>query len=268
MKSIALVALLLFGCSKKTPPAHETGSATPPTPTTTAAGSGSGFAVAETGSAAPTGNAGPRPDRTDPLSISSGMLVVHEPAGVDNRVHLWPLFDGNPKLDWGVDKDVIEKEPFVVEMGGRAQIDTFVIDAKSIELPERMPGKIKIEVSDKSATDGFETVAELQLKQPAADNMTLHRDQSQVPGRWVRVTIFDANAEDTTQQDIANLRAYGKRLVDDAASANVTGTYSDQSRRQDHLKQNGNDGHRLPQGRKGADLRSVRRPRAAVELAR
>ena len=86
MKSIALVALLLFGCSETAACSRGPGSATPPTPTTTAAGSRvPGSAVAETGTAAPTGNAGPR--RHDLLSISSGLLVVHEPKGVDSS--LW-----------------------------------------------------------------------------------------------------------------------------------------------------------------------------------
>ena len=226
---VGCIALALVGCGKKkpAPAATTTGSASP-----VAAGSGSGSnagsaaggdVAASAGSGAGSAAAGAYSDADDLLSMASGTLVVHEPKGVDNSVRLWRLFDGNTKSDWGVDKDVIEKEPFVIELAGRAQLDTFVVDAGSIELPDRLPGKIKIEVSDKSATDGFETVAELQPKQPAADGMTFKASKA-VPGRWVRVTFFDANPDDTTQQDIANLHGYGQMLTPDTG-IDVTGSY-------------------------------------------
>src|SRR4051794_16440963 len=160
MLRLVFVLLALTACHKKSSePA--TGSAGSAPPVTT--GSGSGTAAAAAVDAAPASDAAattgsPPPAGDDVLSLATGAMIGGRPKAVEPLTESWFLFDEDPTTGWNSERDEIAKTPLVLELPVKTRIDRLVLDAAQLDLDMRLPEQVVVELSDESATAGFQPI--------------------------------------------------------------------------------------------------------------
>ena len=125
-------------------------------------------------------------------------------------------------------------EAMVLEMAERSTLKTLSFDTKDTE-PETTAKNITVEISDSSATDGFQEVLATELKEHA-DNQIFELTK-QIPGRWVRLTIKD-NYGSGDYTEIMEFRGYGEQLTNNTLQ-NISGTYEMDQYGPMHIKQDG-----------------------------
>jgi outer membrane protein OmpA-like peptidoglycan-associated protein len=112
------------------------------------------------------------------------------------------------------------------------EFDTAHIDGDSNG--ERGAKQLRVEVSDESASSGFQTIADITLL-PRADKQRFAVSR-ETPGRWVKLTI-KSNFGSTEYVELMDFRAYGEQLTKTPV-ADASGTYETNYGRF-HLAQNG-----------------------------
>jgi outer membrane protein OmpA-like peptidoglycan-associated protein len=143
------------------------------------------------------------------------------------------MFDEDPTTGWA-SKDGLFDQPTVVELADRSIIRNIGFDEQGIAYDGRLPHEVVVEVSDTSATTGFQQVLKA--------TMTEQKDgysfpvTAEVPGRWVRIHVTTP-ASDAKIAQIMEFRAIGERLTHNP-TPNVTGTYQTNVG-EIHLKQEG-----------------------------
>lgn len=205
---VFLVASLCLACSKKQEIAvtSTTFSTTAQTATTSSAATTSG-SIAHSAE--------------DLLGLASGALVVVKSTPADSNGDAWHMFDEDPLTGWTSDTGKFN-EPNVVELADRSVIRNVSFDFASVEYDGRIPRQVTLEMSDTSAKEGFQPIADLTIAQEQKDGVTFPV-AAQVPGRWLRITVKSLSGTGGYAQ-IMELRAFGDRLTK-TPPPKVTGTY-------------------------------------------
>lgn len=166
------------------------------------------------------------------VALASGALPVQLAAAPEQGASAYYMFDEDPQTGWA-SQDNKPYEPTVVELPDRSIIHSVEFDEARIEYDGRLPREVVVEMSDKSATDGFQQIADVSFTEQK-DGLAFPVS-AQVPGRWVRVKVKQASSANISQ--IMEFRAFGERLTHNP-SPNVTGTYETNNGKF-HLKQQG-----------------------------
>jgi outer membrane protein OmpA-like peptidoglycan-associated protein len=191
-----------------------------------------GFAgknVAQTGQA-------PQTPNTEPslVSFSAGALVVQKPQEYSDGWSAFNMLDENPQTGWATPKGVTTNQVTVIELQEKTLLKRLEFDIAGVDGPKRGAKDVDVEMSDTSATSGFQKIASVTLRD-AADRQQFPVSAS-VPGRWVRLTAKD-NQGSPDYIEIMDFRGYGTQLTH-TPFPNVSGTY-DTNYGKMHLLQQG-----------------------------
>lgn len=176
------------------------------------------------------------------LAFGAGTVVVQqtsESASSDSRAR--QLIDESG-FAWQTGDGKTADQSVTLELPARTTFKTFVFDTAS---PTHLDGSsartVRIEVSDESATSGFQTVLEATLQDSASrggvDGQSFAASR-EIPARWVRYTAVD-NFGSSRFILTKELFGYGAQETR-APIAGVSGTYRMESIGELHLKQDGN----------------------------
>jgi outer membrane protein OmpA-like peptidoglycan-associated protein len=214
------LAAVVFACGKKeaTPPASTSTVATA-TASSTATASPTTAAAAETPSL---------------ISFSSGALIVKKPQEYSEGWSAFWLLDDKATSGWATPENAIAPQTIVIALPERTQLDRLSFDTGSIDGDGRGAKDITVEMSDTSATDGFQQIAAVSL-QDKADNQSVPVS-AQVAGRWLRVVVKN-NHGSPQYIELMEIRGFGKQLTQ-TPFADASGTY-DTNYGKFHLKQEG-----------------------------
>ena len=225
-------ALLLAACGK-----HD--DAPPAAPPAVASAAPAAAPVA-----APTGDAqaaAPAEPGRDWLAFGAGTVVVQassEAASSDSRAR--QLIDESG-FAWQTGDGQVAAQSVTLELPARTTFKRFVFDTASPTYLDGSSAKnVRIEVSDESATAGFQTVLEATLKDSdskgGVDGQAFDAAK-QLPARWLRYTALD-NFGSTRFILTKELSGYGTQEAR-TPIASVSGTYRVESIGDLHLKQDG-----------------------------
>lgn len=155
------------------------------------------------------------------LSLQEGALPVVVPANY-GRWHAYQMLDDSPQSGWACRKGAINGNVFVFEMAAQANLGRFEFDNANVDAKGAGAKEVLVEVSDTSATAGFNRVLETSLADltdgqvfPAA---------TPAPGRWVRLTIVN-NQGNGEWTELFGFRGFGEK-PDVSLPDNVSGTYA------------------------------------------
>jgi len=220
--AVLVLAAVVFACGKKeaAPPASASSGTSATTSTTAAvATSTSATASAET---------------PNLISFSSGALIVQKPQEYSEGWSAFWLLDDKATSGWATPENSIAPQTIVIALPERTQLDRLSFDTGSIDGDGRGAKDITVEMSDTSATAGFQQIAAVSL-QDKADNQSFPVS-AQVPGRWLRVVVKN-NHGSPQYIELMEIRGFGKQLTQ-TPFADASGTY-DTNYGKFHLKQEG-----------------------------
>jgi outer membrane protein OmpA-like peptidoglycan-associated protein len=218
---VLCIAAAALSCKKK----EDASAAQAPPTATTAPASASASPPASTDAAAAA------PSLT---SFSAGALIVQKPQELDANWGAFWLLDEKHDTGWASPENVVTPQTLVIALPERTQLDRLVFDTGGTDGEGRGAKDITAEMSDQSATSGFQPIGNVSL-QDKADDQSFPLSAA-VPGRWLRLTI--ANNHGSTQYtELFDVRGYGKQLAQ-TAFPNVSGTYAT-NYGNFHLKQEG-----------------------------
>ncbi|HWW60778.1 MAG TPA: OmpA family protein, partial [Thermoanaerobaculia bacterium] len=204
MRKTLALTLLLFACGRKETTVATTTAAAPPPPTTESAPA-----------PAPAANA------PSLLAFSSGALIVQRPQEYSSNWGAETLFDEETSSGWASPENVVTPQTVVVEMPERSQVETLNFDNERVDGEGRAAKDITVEVSDTSASTGFQKIADVSLAN-TTPNQTFPVSAS-VPGRWLKLTIKNNyGAKDFIE--LFDVKAFGKQLTH-TPFTNISGTY-------------------------------------------
>lgn len=181
------------------------------------------------------------------LAFGAGTIVVantSQSAGSDDSAR---KLNDESGFGWKSAEGQIENQSVTLEMPARTTFKTFVFDTKQPTTPDGRAAKdVIIEISDVSATDGFQTILEATLKDDPNPNYRngfdnqLFSVQKEVAGRFIRYTAKNNYGSRVTIHT-AELYGYGEQEPRSPVG-NISGTYKVPGIIGDgvHLKQEGN----------------------------
>ena len=178
---------------------------------------------------------------TDFLAFGAGAVVVDKTSEAENSDYSARHLIDESSSGWKTADGATENQSVTLELAARTTFKTFVFDTHQPTYYDGRAAKdVTVEVSDESATGGFQTILTATLKD--SDNKTGVDDQSftvekQIPARFVRYTAknnFGADVIFTKE-----LFGYGEQEPR-APVPNVSGTYKMGALQFLHLKQEGN----------------------------
>ena len=221
-----LVSLMIAGCARKeaapTQPSRSSVTTTSSTVTTSMA-----TTTAPSASAA---------DSQEPslVSFSSGALIAQKPQEYSESWSAFWLLDEKATTGWASPQNVITPQTMVIALPEKTELNRLEFDTEHVDGEHRGAKDVSVEISDVSATSGFQKLAEVSLRDKA--------DQQSFPvaapaaGRWVRLTVKN-NWGAADYIELMDFRAFGKQLTH-TPFANASGTYAT-SFGNFHLKQEG-----------------------------
>lgn len=176
------------------------------------------------------------------LAFGAGTVVVtttSESRSSDSRAR--QLIDESG-FAWMTADGQISDQSVTFELPARTTFKRFIVDTASPTYLDGSSAKdVLIEVSDASATDGFQAIAQGTLADSGSrggvDGQVLEATQA-LPARWLRFTAKD-NFGSTRFILTKELSGYGEQEAR-APIASVSGTYRMPSVGELHLKQDGN----------------------------
>lgn len=168
------------------------------------------------------------------LSFGAGALVASKTSETEESSRF--LIDEAEFNGWTTADNQTENQSIVLELPARTTLKTIAFDTRQPTYYDHRAVKdVKVEVSDASATDGFQTIFEGSLKEDI-DKQNFPVSQT-VAGRFVRYTAknsFGSPKVIFTKE----IRGYGEQEPL-AALTNVSGTYAVKGSGNLHLKQEG-----------------------------
>src|SRR5580658_7559722 len=178
----------------------------------------------------------PQNPNTEPslVSFSAGALVVQKPQEYSDGWSAFNMLDENPQTGWATPKGLTTNQVTVIELQEKTLLKRLEFDIAGVDGPKRGAKDVDVEMSDTSATSGFQKIASVTLRD-AADRQQFPVSAS-VPGRWVRLTAKD-NQGSPDYIEIMDFRGYGTQLTH-TPFPNVSGTY-DTNYGKMHLLQQG-----------------------------
>ncbi|MEA2339504.1 MAG: OmpA-OmpF porin, family [Thermoanaerobaculia bacterium] len=221
--AVLSVAAVVFACGKK--------EAAPPAPassdTSAAASTSAAAATASTTTGAAT-------DTPNLISFSSGALIVQKPQEYSEGWSAFWLLDDKATSGWATPENSIAPQTIVIVLPERTQLDRLSFDTGSIDGDGRGAKDVTVEMSDTSATSGFQQIAAVSL-QDKADNQSF-AVSAPVPGRWLRVVVKN-NHGSPQYIELMEIRGFGRQLTQ-TPFADASGTY-ETNYGKFHLKQEG-----------------------------
>lgn len=155
------------------------------------------------------------------ISFSAGALVVQTPQEYGSGWTAFQIFDERPDTGWASPEGVLAPQTVVVALPERTVLDRLAFDTAQIDGDGRGAKDVTVEMSDASAKEGFQKIADVSLKD-RADNQTFPVS-AKVPGRWLRLTIKN-NHGSKEYTELMDLRATGQQLTH-TPFADISGTY-------------------------------------------
>ncbi|HEX3067348.1 MAG TPA: OmpA family protein [Thermoanaerobaculia bacterium] len=224
---IAVVSLLLNGCARK-----ETA---PVTSETTSTSSTASTAVSNTASAAATTTTAAA-DSQEPslVSFSSGALIALKPQEYNETWSAFRILDEKATTGWATPKGVITPQSIVIALPEKTELNRLEFDTASADGDLRGAKDVVVEVSDVSATSGYQKIADVSL-QDKTDKQSFPVAAA-VPGRWVSLNVKNNNGS-PDYIELMDFRGFGKQLTHTEFS-NASGTYATNFGNF-HLKQEG-----------------------------
>jgi outer membrane protein OmpA-like peptidoglycan-associated protein len=218
--SALFLAVVVFACGKKE-------AAVPASTSTAATATAASTATASTTTAAAS-------ETPSLISFSSGALIVQKPQEYSEGWSAFWLLDDKATSGWATPENSIAPQTIVIALPERTQLDRLSFDTGSIDGDGRGAKDITVEMSDASATSGFQQIAAVSL-QDKADNQSFPVS-AQVPGRWLRVVVKN-NHGSPQYIELMEIRGFGKQLTQ-TPFADASGTYETNFGKF-HLKQEG-----------------------------
>ena len=178
----------------------------------------------------------------DWLAFGAGTIIIDKTSETNNSTETARHLIDESGFGWRTADGQIENQSLTLELPARTTFKTFVFDtAQPTYYDGRAPKDIIVEVSDESATSGFQTVLEATLQDNSnkngVDNQTFPVSK-EVAARWVRYTAKNNDGSNCCILT-KELSGYGEQEPR-AAIPNVSGTYKMESVSVLHLKQDGN----------------------------
>jgi outer membrane protein OmpA-like peptidoglycan-associated protein len=222
---IALVSLVLSGCARKEAAPARSDSSESSTSSTAA----SSTTVATTTTTASA-------DSQEPslVSFSSGALIAQKPQEYDETWSAFRILDEKATTGWATPKEVITPQSIVIALSEKTELNRLEFDTASADGDHRGAKDVSVEVSDVSATSGFQKIADVSL-QDKTDKQSFPVAAA-VSGRWVRLNVKN-NWGSPDYIELMDFRGYGKQLTH-TAFPNASGTY-ETNFGNFHLKQEG-----------------------------
>ena len=226
---IALVSLVVSGCAGKEAAPAKSGSSESSTSSTAASTAASSTTAATATTSAPS-------DSQEPslVSFSSGALIAQKPQEYSETWSAFRILDEKPTTGWATPKGVITPQTIVIVLPEKTELHRLEFDTEHADGEHRGAKDVTVEISDVSATSGFQKLADVSLRD-RADKQGLPV-ASPAAGRWVRLNIKN-NWGSADYIELMDFRAFGKQLTH-TPFANASGTYATDYGKF-HLKQEG-----------------------------
>ena len=172
---------------------------------------------------APASAAVPQPPAQDMLAFAAGTQIVAKPQDNQGLFQMDSdpinLIDEAASTDWTA---IAKPVPVVVfELPERTEVERLVFDSAGLNRDEKSPKSVKVELSDAGIDRGYTTILETQLEKARNDQSFAVAEKT--VGRWLRLSVASNYGDDYV--GMTGLHAYGKQLTQDAALADVSGTY-------------------------------------------
>jgi outer membrane protein OmpA-like peptidoglycan-associated protein len=156
------------------------------------------------------------------VSFSAGALIVVSPQEYGGGWGALGIIDERPESGWATPEGVLSPQATVIELPERSVLKTLSFDLAHTDGPNRGAKDVMVEMSDTSATSGFQKIGQVVLKEKV-DNQTFPVI-AEVPGRWVRLTVQTNHGADD-YMELMDFRATGTQLTRTSV-ANISGTYN------------------------------------------
>ncbi len=176
----------------------------------------------------------------DLLSFAEGTTIVQPAFEYLSAAAFGPiaLIDSTTNINWVSDPEDAKKGlVLVLEMPEKAAFKTLAFDNDTSGMGGTDSGvkDFTVEVSDVSATSGFQEILSASLKK--GENDQRFSITKSIAGRWVRATFKNNYGGDYLS--VAEMRGYGDAPLP-ALSTNLSGTYANKNGDGDyHVKQDG-----------------------------
>jgi hypothetical protein len=126
----------------------------------------------------------------DYLAFALGTIIVQSPKDSDNAQLAWSpynLIDEDAGTSWQSNPGAVKNQVFVFEMPEKTLLKKFAFD-NNASFDDNESKDIAVEISDTSATSGFQEVLNTALVKKVGQELAVTKP---VPGRWVRLTVND-----------------------------------------------------------------------------
>lgn len=183
------------------------------------------------------------------VSLLAGGFVAKRPSEWGEYQSAFNLLDERLTSNWATKKGVTGPQEMVVALPEKALLKTVEFSSGSVESQFKgcSAKDITVEMSDTSATEGFQKIAEVALKD-RQDNQRFPVS-AEVPGRWVRVTVQNNHGSEDVIE-LTEFRAFGTQLTQ-TPFGDVSGTYQTDYAGLLHIKQEGTSVAGCYEARKG-----------------
>lgn len=173
----------------------------------------------------PDAEATPKPggagDRKNLLAIGNGAFVVEKSSEAALNWRAINIIDELASVGWASAKREVANQQLVIELPAKTTLRSVVFDTASVDTNQSSAKDITLEISDASATSGFQQILATTLKD-AKDGQEFPISQP-VAGRWLRLSV-KSNFGSTDYVEIMDIRGFGDQEPL-AALENVSGTY-------------------------------------------
>jgi outer membrane protein OmpA-like peptidoglycan-associated protein len=168
----------------------------------------------------------PATTETNLASYAMGAWIVKRPSEYDATWSVHWLLDERSDSGWATKQGDVGPQEIVIELAQQSLVRTIEFDTGKVDgdaAGSRSAAEIAVEVSEKSATEGFRPVADVKLV-PRKDHQRF-AIASPIPGRWIRLGV-KSNHGSKEYIELFEFRAFGDALGQPAQPPNVTGQYS------------------------------------------
>jgi outer membrane protein OmpA-like peptidoglycan-associated protein len=227
---MVLLSLVLTACARKENSAATAGGSAVSTSSTSST-------MATTSAATTTVSASTgASDAQEPslVSFSAGALIAQKPQEYDETWSAFHILDEKASTGWATPQGVITPQTIVISLAEKAELSRLEFDTEHTDGEHREAKDLSVEISDVSATSGFQNLADVSLKEKSdKQSFTIASPKA---GRWVRLTVKN-NWGATDYIELMDFRGYGKQLTH-TPFPDASGTYSS-SFGNFHVKQEG-----------------------------
>lgn len=173
----------------------------------------------------PDAEATPKPggagERKNLLAIGNGAFVVEKSSEAALNWRAINIIDELATVGWASARRAVAEQQLVIELPGKTTLRSIVFDTASVDTARSAAKDITLEISDSSATTGFQQILAATLKD-ARDAQEFAIGQP-VSGRWLRISVKN-NFGSPDYVEIMDIRGFGDQEPL-AAIENVSGTY-------------------------------------------